>query len=80
MLQKEQNEVVAKCQVMEQQFKEIQHENEKLITKLNALENRVLTQQSLIDDDRKVLYYTGLNIFLFTSSVFFGNQGVARQL
>ena len=40
---------------MEQQLKKLQHENEKLVTKFNALADRVLTQQSLIDDDKKVL-------------------------
>ena len=54
-LQKDYDEVVSKCQIMEQQLKEVQHEKEKLVTKFNALADRVLTQQSLIYDDKKVL-------------------------
>ena len=42
----------------------------KLITKVNTLEDRVLTQQSLLDDDKKVLYYTGLPSYSVLQSVF----------
>ena len=44
----------------------------KLITKVNALEleDRVLTQQSLLDNDKKVLYYTGLPSYSALESVF----------
>ena len=42
-----------------------------MITKVNTLEDRVLTQQSLLDDDKKVLYYTGLPSYSVLQSVFF---------
>ena len=41
-----------------------------MITKVNALEDQVLTQQSLLDDDKKVLYYTGLPSYSVLQSVF----------
>lgn len=54
---KEYGELVTKCQVMEQKLEEAHSEKEKLVAKVNTLEDRVLTQPSLVDDDKKVLYY-----------------------
>ena len=50
----------AKCQDMEQKLKDTQHENKKLFAKFNTSADQVITQQSLMDDDEKLLYYTGL--------------------
>ena len=55
---------------MEQKLEEAHSKKEKLITKFNALEDRVLTQQSLLNDDKKVLYYTGLPSYSVLQSVF----------
>ena len=69
-LRKEYDELAAKYGVMEQKLEEAHSEKEKLITKFNALEDRVLTQQSLLNDDKKVLYYTGLPSYSVLQSVF----------
>ena len=69
-LRKEYDELAAKYGVMEQKLEEAHSEKEKLITKVNTLEDRVLTQQSLLDDDKKVLYYTGLPSYSVLQSVF----------
>ena len=60
----------AKCQDMEQKLKDTQHENKKLFAKFNTLADRVITQQSLMDDDKKVLYYTGLPSYCVLQAVF----------
>ena len=62
--------MAAKWKVIEQKLEEAHHEKEKLITKVNALEDRVLTQQSMLYDDKKVLYYTGLPSYSVLESVF----------
>jgi len=52
-LRKEYDELAAKCKFMEQKLKEAHSKKEKLITKVNALEDQILTQQSLLDNDKK---------------------------
>ena len=69
-LRKEYDELAAKCKVMEQKLEEAHCEKEKLITKVNVLEDQVITQQSLLDNDKKVLYYTGLPSYSVLRSVF----------
>ena len=69
-LRKEYDELAAKYRVMEQKLEEVHSEKAKLITTVNALKDRVLTQQALLDDDKKVLYYTGLPSYSVLQSVF----------
>ena len=68
-LRKEYDELAAKYGVMEQKFEETHSEKAKFIT-INALKDRVLTQQALLDDDKKVLHYTGLLSYSVLQSVF----------
>ena len=68
-LRKEYGELAAKYGVMEQKLEEAHSEKAKLITTVNALKDRVLTQ-ALLDDDKKMLYYTGLLSYSVLQSVF----------
>ena len=60
---------------MERQLKEVQCENEKLVTKLNALAYRVITQQCLIDDNKKVRTAIVQALFLVVKGLSEGCDG-----
>ena len=55
-LRKEYDELAARCEVMEQKLEKAHSEKEKLIINVNTLEDRVVTQQSLLDDDKKCCF------------------------
>ena len=55
-LRKEYDKLAARCEVMEQKLEEAHSEKGKLIINVNVLEDRVLTQQSLLDDDKKCCF------------------------
>ena len=69
-LRKEYDKLAARYGVMEQKLEEAHSEKAKLIITVNALKDRVLTQQALLDDDKKVLYYIGLLSYSVLQSVF----------
>ena len=69
-LREEYDELAAKCKVMEQKLEEAHCEKEKLITKVNVLEDQIITQQSLLDNDKKCCIIQDCHHIQFYSQCF----------
>ena len=55
---------------MMEEIVEVKSDKNRLISKVDALSKRVLTKQTLIEDNKKVKYYTGLPSFLVLDAIY----------
>ena len=62
--------LLTKYNNMMEEIVEVKSDKNRLISKVNALSKRVLTKQALIEDNKKVKYYTGLPSFSVLDAIY----------
>ena len=69
-LKNDYEELIAKYNKAMEEIAEVKSDNSKLTSRLDTLSKRVLTQQALIMDNKKVKFYTGLLLYSVLDAIY----------